>query len=65
MKTAALLYGRNDGYKENERLIIHINSLLETFDEVHYLDWNSDDNKGSVLNQIKDKLISNNRLNLE
>ena len=62
MKTAALLYGRNDGYKENERLIIHINSLLETFDEVHYLDWNSDDNKGSVLNQIKDKLISNNRL---
>ena len=62
MKTAALLYGRNDGYKENERLIIHINSLLETFDEVHYLDWNSDDNKGSVINQIKDKLISNNRL---
>ena len=62
MKTAALLYGRNDGYKENERLIIHINSLLETFDEVHYLDWNSDDNKGSVLKQIKDKLISNNRL---
>jgi hypothetical protein len=62
MKTAAIIYGRNDGYKENERLIIHINSLLETFDEVHYLDWNSDDNKGSVINQIKDKLISNNRL---
>ena len=62
MKTAAIIYGRNDGYKEDERLIIHINSLLETFDEVHYLDWNSDDNKGSVLNQIKDKLISNNRL---
>jgi hypothetical protein len=56
MKTAALIYGRNDGYKEDNRLIVHINSLLETFDEVLYLDWNSDDEKGSVLNNIKHKL---------
>ena len=56
MKTAALIYGRNDGYKEDERLVIHINSLLETFDEVLYLDWNSPDSKGSLLENIKDKL---------
>jgi len=62
MKTAALIYGRNDGYKENERLIVHINSLLNTFDEVLYLDWNSDDEKGSLLNGIKDSLIKEGRL---
>jgi len=62
MKTAALVYGRNDDYKENERLIVHINSLLETFDEVLYLDWNSDDNKGSVINNIKPYINKTNKL---
>jgi len=62
MKTAAIIYGRNDGYKEDDRLIIHINSLLETFDEVLYLDWNSDDNKGSALESIKPKLFQTKKL---
>jgi hypothetical protein len=62
MKTAALIYGRNDGYKEDERLVVHINSLLDTFDEVLYLDWNSPDNQGSLLWNIKDKLNKTGKL---
>lgn len=62
MKTAALIYGRNDDYKENERLIVHITSLLETFDEVLYLDWGSDEGKGSVINEIRDKIPQTGRL---
>jgi hypothetical protein len=42
MKTSFIVYSRNDGYKEKERFLIHIKSLLETFDEVIYIDWNSD-----------------------
>ena len=61
MKTAALVYGRNDAYKEDERLVIHINSLLETFDEVLFLDWNSDDTKGPVIYRFKDQLIKTGR----
>ena len=56
MKTAAILFGRNDGYKEDERAIICLNSMVETFDEVWYIDWNSPEEKGSLLWQIEDKL---------
>ncbi len=62
MKTAALIYGRNDGYKEDERLIVHLNSLLDTFDEVLYLDWNSPDHKGSLLENIRNQINKTNRL---
>ena len=62
MKTAALTYGRNDGYKEDERLIVHITSLLETFDEVFYLDWGSDETKGPVIDRIKTKIPNTGRL---
>ena len=62
MKTAALIYGRNDGYKEDERLAVHINSLVETFDEVLYLDWNSPEKKGSLLNSIRNKIDKTGRL---
>jgi hypothetical protein len=41
MKTAAIVSNRNDGYKEKERFIIHLTTLLDTFDEVIYIDWNS------------------------
>ena len=41
MKTAALLYGRNDGYKEDDRIVVCLESMLETFDEVWFLDWNT------------------------
>jgi hypothetical protein len=56
MKTAALINCRNDGYKENERFVVCINSFLETFDEVWYFDWDSPDEKGSLLWQNLDKI---------
>lgn len=62
LKTAALVYGRNDGYKEDERLIVHLTSLLKTFDEVLYLDWGSDEEKGSVIDNIKDKIPNKGKL---
>jgi hypothetical protein len=43
MKTAVITTSRNDGYKETERFAIHLNTLLDTFDEVNYIDWNSED----------------------
>ena len=41
MKTGVITFNRNDGYKERERIIIHLRTLLDTFDEVNYVDWNS------------------------
>ena len=59
-KTAVILFGRNDGYKEKERFLIHINTMLETFDEVVYIDWNSETH--SFLYDIKDDLPQTNRI---
>lgn len=59
-KTCVVVFGRNDGYKEPERFYIHLTTMLETFDEVIYIDWNSD--KQSFLNEIKDRLPKTNRL---
>jgi len=62
MKTAALLYVRNDGYKENERVIACLSSMLDTFDEVILLDWNSPENKKPLLWEIKDRLPQTGKL---
>jgi len=62
MKTAALLYVRNDGYKENKRVITCLSSMLDTFDEIILLDWNSPEGKKPLLWEIKDKLPQTGRL---
>jgi len=62
MKTAALLYVRNDGYKENERVIACLSSMLDTFDEVILLDWNSPEDKKPLLWEIKDRLPQTGKL---
>lgn len=62
MKTAAIVYSRNDGYKEDERVIVCLNSMIETFDEVWYIDWNSPEDKGSLLWKIEDKLIKQGKI---
>lgn len=54
MKLGVVVVNRNDGYKDYERGIIHFQSMLETFDEVNYIDWNSPE--GSFLWDIKDEL---------
>jgi hypothetical protein len=53
-KTAILLGGRNDGYKENERIITCLTSMIETFDEVWFCDWNSPKGKEPILWELKD-----------
>ena len=58
--TSFILCSRNDGYKENERFLIHLTYLLETFDEVIYIDWNSEG--GSFLYEIIDDLPKTGRL---
>jgi hypothetical protein len=60
MKTSVITFGRNDGYKETERFLIHLKVLLDTFDEVNYVDWNSP-NK-SLLYEVIDKLPKLNKL---
>ena len=54
MKIASVVVNRNDGYKDFERGLIHFKSMIKSFDEVNYIDWNSDN--GSFLWEIEDKL---------
>jgi hypothetical protein len=60
MKTSVIVVNRNDGYKEDERFIIHLKTLLDTFDEVNYVDWNSPEE--SFLTKIKDKIPQTGRI---
>jgi hypothetical protein len=46
---ASIVFSRNDGFKDDKRCISHFLSCLETFDEIIYIDWNSDPSKGSLL----------------
>ena len=62
MKTAALLYVRNDGYKEDERVLVCLKSMLDTFDEVFLLDWNSPEGKNPLLWDIEDKFPKTGKL---
>jgi len=55
-KTAILLGCRNDGYKEDERIITCLTSMVETFDEVWFCDWNSPEKNGPLLWKLKDQL---------
>jgi len=54
MKIGVVVVNRNDGYKDFERGLIHFKSMLDTFDEVNYIDWNSP--KGSYLWEIENHL---------
>jgi len=59
---SALLYVRNDDYKENERVIVCLKSMLDTFDEVFLVDWNSPEGKNPLLWEIEDKLPKTGKL---
>jgi hypothetical protein len=60
LKTTFIVYSRNDGYKEKERFLIHLKTALDTFDEVIYIDWNSDIQ--SLLYEVIDELPKTGRL---
>jgi len=55
-KTAILLGCRNDGYKEDERIVTCLTSMVETFDEIWFCDWNSPPDKGPILWKLKDQI---------
>jgi hypothetical protein len=55
-KSAILLGCRNDGYKEDERIITCLTSMIETFDEVWFCDWNSPKENGPLLWKLRDKI---------
>lgn len=55
-KTAILLGGRNDGYKEDERVLVCLESMIESFDEVWYCDWNTPKDKLPLLWELKDRI---------
>jgi len=59
-KTAVVIFGRNDGYKEKERFAIHLTTMLEAFDEVIYVDWNSPTH--SFLYEVMDMIPHTGRL---
>ena len=56
MKISAVIVSRNDNYGGhlNERATYAINSATDSFDEVFYIDWNSDN--GSMLYEIEKDL---------
>ena len=54
MKIASVVVNRNDGYKDFERGLIHFKSMVKSFDEVNYVDWNSPN--GSFIWEIESKL---------
>jgi hypothetical protein len=53
-KTCAIVFGKNDKYKENDRFLIHLTTMLNAFDEVIYVDWNSPEKSHlyEIINQI-------------
>ena len=55
-KSAILLGCRNDGYKENERVITCLTSMIETFDEVWFCDWNTPIGKKPLLWELQDQI---------
>jgi len=56
MKISAVIISRNDNYGGhlNERATYCLNSAIDTYDEVFYVDWNSPTN--SLLYDIKDNI---------
>jgi hypothetical protein len=56
MKISAVIVSRNDNYGGylNERATYCLNSAIDTYDEVFYIDWNSPTN--SLLYDIKDNI---------
>lgn len=55
----ACIISRNDDYGQNllERATYCLNSMIVTYDEVMYVDWNTDNDKPAMIEEIQDNLI--------
>jgi len=56
MTKAVVLGCRNDGYKEDERVVACLNSMIDTFDQVWFCDWNSPSSNGPLLWKLGDQI---------
>jgi hypothetical protein len=59
---ASVMFSRNDGFKDDKRCLAHFLACLETFDEIIYIDWNSDPEKGSLLWKLEPHLPKTNKI---
>jgi len=62
MKTAAILVCRNDDYKEDERILVCLKSMIKTFDEIWFVDWNSSVDKGPLLWKLRKQIPTNKQI---
>jgi len=65
MKISAVLVSRNDNYGGNlkERAVCCINSMIDCMDEIWYIDWNTDNDKQSLLYEIYDDISHTGKIN--
>ena len=64
MKLSAVCCGRNDNYGGHllESAVYSLNSMLQSFDEVIYVDWNTEEGKKTVAAELESKLTNIDRL---
>jgi len=64
MKLSAVCCGRNDNYGGHllESAVYSLNSMLQSFDEVIYVDWNTEEGKKTVAAELESKLTNVDRL---
>ena len=55
MKLSAVCCGRNDNYGGHllESAVYSLNSMLQSFDEVIYVDWNTEEGKKTVAAELE------------
>jgi hypothetical protein len=63
MTKAVVLGCRNDGYKEDERVVACLNSMIDTFDQVWFCDWNSPSSNGPLLWKLGDQIQKTGKIN--
>ena len=57
METKGVVFGcRNDGYKEDNRIITCLTSMVETFDEIVFCYWGSPSDEGPILWKLRDQI---------
>lgn len=64
IKKSAIIVSRNDNYGGNleTRSTYCLNSMIDSFDEIIYVDWNSKKEKGTLIDKIKNNLIKSSKI---
>lgn len=62
LKTTVIVSNRNDSYKSIDRFAYTTNSIIEAFDEVIIVDWNTDEGVLPTISALKGSLITKGNL---